>query len=85
MKDWGASLSRIQLVELFVQVGARPFCQPMTLGAQKMMDKPDFSNSNLPLCDICLFQPMEIYVDDEAKLTLHGLVQVFLVCLVEHQ
>lgn len=22
------------------------------------------------------FQPMEIYVDDEAKLTLHGLVQV---------
>lgn len=27
-------------------------------------------------CDICSFQPMEIYVDDEAKLTLHGLVQV---------
>lgn len=26
--------------------------------------------------DICSFQPMEIYVDDEAKLTLHGLVQV---------
>uniref|UniRef100_A0A0D3AIJ5 RNA helicase n=1 Tax=Brassica oleracea var. oleracea TaxID=109376 RepID=A0A0D3AIJ5_BRAOL len=25
--------------------------------------------------DICSFQPMEIYVDDEAKLTLHGLVQ----------
>ena len=23
-----------------------------------------------------LLQPMEIYVDDEAKLTLHGLVQV---------
>lgn len=29
-------------------------------------------------CDICSFQPMEIYVDDEAKLTLHGLVQVFI-------
>jgi hypothetical protein len=27
-------------------------------------------------CPICSFQPMEIYVDDEAKLTLHGLVQV---------
>lgn len=27
-------------------------------------------------CDICSLQPMEIYVDDEAKLTLHGLVQV---------
>ena len=27
-------------------------------------------------CDVCSFQPMEIYVDDEAKLTLHGLVQV---------
>jgi hypothetical protein len=26
--------------------------------------------------DICVFQPMEIYVDDETKLTLHGLVQV---------
>ena len=26
--------------------------------------------------DVCSFQPMEIYVDDEAKLTLHGLVQV---------
>ncbi len=23
----------------------------------------------------CLFQPMEVYVDDEAKLTLHGLQQ----------
>lgn len=27
-------------------------------------------------CDVSSFQPMEIYVDDEAKLTLHGLVQV---------
>ena len=26
--------------------------------------------------DLWSFQPMEIYVDDEAKLTLHGLVQV---------
>lgn len=31
-------------------------------------------------CDICSFQPMEIYVDDEAKLTLHGLVQVLYIC-----
>ena len=28
--------------------------------------------------DITTLQPMEIYVDDEAKLTLHGLVQVCL-------
>ena len=32
--------------------------------------------ANIIYCDICPFQPMEIYVDDEAKLTLHGLVQV---------
>lgn len=31
---------------------------------------------NMIYCEICSFQPMEIYVDDEAKLTLHGLVQV---------
>lgn len=31
-------------------------------------------------CDISSFQPMEIYVDDEAKLTLHGLVQVSYFC-----
>lgn len=31
---------------------------------------------NMIYCDICSLQPMEIYVDDEAKLTLHGLVQV---------
>ncbi|MBA0844176.1 hypothetical protein Goarm_001295, partial [Gossypium armourianum] len=29
-------------------------------------------------CDISSFQPMEIYVDDEAKLTLHGLVQHYI-------
>lgn len=27
------------------------------------------------ICNLCC-QPMEIYVDDETKLTLHGLVQV---------
>lgn len=31
---------------------------------------------NMLYCDISSLQPMEIYVDDEAKLTLHGLVQV---------
>ncbi|KAI8527315.1 hypothetical protein RHMOL_Rhmol12G0066200 [Rhododendron molle] len=30
------------------------------------------------LCDICLFQPIEIYVDDEAKLKLRGLVQQYI-------
>lgn len=29
---------------------------------------------NVLYCGISSFQPMEIYVDDEAKLTLHGLV-----------
>ena len=38
---------------------------------------------NMSSCDFCPLQPMEIYVDDEAKLTLHGLVQVFVVHLVE--
>ncbi|KAK0571009.1 hypothetical protein LWI29_009755 [Acer saccharum] len=33
---------------------------------------------NMIYCDICSFQPMEIYVDDEAKLTLHGLVQHYI-------
>ena len=32
--------------------------------------------ANIIYCDLSPFQPMEIYVDDEAKLTLHGLVQV---------
>jgi hypothetical protein len=34
------------------------------------------TDPNMIYCQICSFQPMEIYVDDEAKLTLHGLVQV---------
>ncbi|MBA0668784.1 hypothetical protein Goklo_001667, partial [Gossypium klotzschianum] len=33
---------------------------------------------NMIYCDISSFQPMEIYVDDEAKLTLHGLVQHYI-------
>jgi hypothetical protein len=33
-------------------------------------------------CPVCSFQPMEIYVDDEAKLTLHGLVQVLYPCML---
>ncbi|KAG8375784.1 hypothetical protein BUALT_Bualt10G0136400 [Buddleja alternifolia] len=33
---------------------------------------------NMLYCDISSFQPMEIYVDDEAKLTLHGLVQHYI-------
>ncbi|MBA0777788.1 hypothetical protein Gotri_005762, partial [Gossypium trilobum] len=34
--------------------------------------------ANMTYCHICSFQPMEIYVDDEAKLTLHGLVQHYI-------
>ncbi|CAL5335167.1 unnamed protein product [Camellia sinensis] len=33
---------------------------------------------NMLYCDISSFQPMEIYVDDEAKLTLHGLVHHYI-------
>ncbi|CAI0416698.1 unnamed protein product [Linum tenue] len=36
------------------------------------------NNPNVIYCKICSFQPMEIYVDDEAKLTLHGLVQHYI-------
>lgn len=38
---------------------------------------------NILYYDIYSFQPMEIYVDDEAKLTLHGLVQVFICCILD--
>ena len=31
-----------------------------------------------PARAVCALQPMEIYVDDEAKLTLHGLVQHYI-------
>lgn len=31
-----------------------------------------------PAWAVCALQPMEIYVDDEAKLTLHGLVQHYI-------
>ena len=42
-----------------------------------LLDSISFTKApNMIYCDICSFQPMEIYVDDEAKLTLHGLVQV---------
>ncbi|CAF1882767.1 unnamed protein product [Brassica napus] len=34
--------------------------------------------------DICSFQPMEIYVDDEAKLALHGFVQVYSTCVISY-
>ena len=32
----------------------------------------------VPVRAVCALQPMEIYVDDEAKLTLHGLVQHYI-------
>ncbi|XP_021994906.1 DEAD-box ATP-dependent RNA helicase 15 isoform X1 [Helianthus annuus] len=38
----------------------------------------EFTRFLIFYCDICFFQPMEIYVDDEAKLTLHGLVQHYI-------
>ncbi|KAJ6373119.1 hypothetical protein OIU76_027452 [Salix suchowensis] len=44
-----------------------------------LLDSISFTKApNMIYCDICSFQPMEIYVDDEAKLTLHGLVQHYI-------
>jgi superfamily II DNA/RNA helicase len=43
------------------------------------LDGLKFSCENLVRKDVefFLFQPMEVYVDDEAKLTLHGLQQYY--------
>ncbi|KAG5521171.1 hypothetical protein RHGRI_033654 [Rhododendron griersonianum] len=62
---WGGTA-----MSLLLQGGLVPPCD-----GSRIRIVSDFSNSNMPLCDIRLFQPIEIYVDDEAKLTLHGLVQ----------
>lgn len=52
-------------------------CSTFLCAYYGVLEVQDFCFNSI--CDhICLLQPMEIYVDDEAKLTLHGLVQVFL-------
>ncbi|KAE8662950.1 DEAD-box ATP-dependent RNA helicase 15 [Hibiscus syriacus] len=43
---------------------------------QVMMFSATLSKEIRPVCKKFMQDPMEIYVDDEAKLTLHGLVQV---------
>ncbi|CAA2942159.1 DEAD-box ATP-dependent RNA helicase 56 isoform X2 [Olea europaea subsp. europaea] len=45
---------------------------------QVMMFSATLSKEIRPVCKKFMQDPMEIYVDDEAKLTLHGLVQVYL-------
>lgn len=42
---------------------------------QVMMFSATLSKEIRPVCKKFMLDPMEIYVDDEAKLTLHGLVQ----------
>lgn len=42
---------------------------------QVMMFSATLSNEIRPVCKKFMTDPMEIYVDDESKLTLHGLVQ----------
>ncbi|KAF9600584.1 hypothetical protein IFM89_010070 [Coptis chinensis] len=43
-----------------------------------MMFSATLSKEIRPVCKIFMQDPMEIYVDDEAKLTLHGLVQHYI-------
>ncbi|KAL8537508.1 hypothetical protein ACS0TY_012582 [Phlomoides rotata] len=45
---------------------------------QVMMFPATFSKEIRPVCKKFMQDPMEIYVDDEAKLTLHGLVQHYI-------
>ncbi|KAL5697997.1 RNA helicase [Ranunculus cassubicifolius] len=45
---------------------------------QVMMFSATLSKEIRPVCKRFMQDPMEIYVDDEAKLTLHGLVQHYL-------
>lgn len=45
---------------------------------QVMMFSATLSNEIRPVCKKFMSDPMEIYVDDEAKLTLHGLVQHYI-------
>ncbi|XP_057424352.1 DEAD-box ATP-dependent RNA helicase 15-like [Lotus japonicus] len=45
---------------------------------QVMMFSATLSNEIRPVCKKFMQDPMEIYVDDEAKLTLHGLVQHYI-------
>eukprot|EP00244_Chara_vulgaris_P008587 TRINITY_DN342_c0_g1_i3.p1 TRINITY_DN342_c0_g1~~TRINITY_DN342_c0_g1_i3.p1 ORF type:complete len:429 (-),score=95.29 TRINITY_DN342_c0_g1_i3:1613-2899(-) len=45
---------------------------------QVMMFSATLSKDIRPVCKKFMQEPMEIYVDDEAKLTLHGLVQHYI-------
>jgi len=45
---------------------------------QVMMFSATLSKEIRPICKKFMNEPMEIYVDDEAKLTLHGLVQHYI-------
>ncbi|GMP57730.1 hypothetical protein CsSME_00021687 [Camellia sinensis var. sinensis] len=45
---------------------------------QVMMFSATLSKEIRPVCKKFMQDPMEIYVDDEAKLTLHGLVQHYI-------
>ncbi|KAK9876789.1 hypothetical protein WA026_015027 [Henosepilachna vigintioctopunctata] len=44
-------------------------------GKQVMMFSATLSKDIRPVCKKFMQDPMEVYVDDEAKLTLHGLQQ----------
>nr|XP_023876708.1 DEAD-box ATP-dependent RNA helicase 15-like [Quercus suber] len=45
---------------------------------QVMMFSATLSKEIHPICKKIMQEPMEIYVDDETKLTLHGLVQHYI-------
>mmetsp|Transcript_15335 Transcript_15335/g.36477 ORF Transcript_15335/g.36477 Transcript_15335/m.36477 type:complete len:435 (-) Transcript_15335:340-1644(-) len=52
---------------------------------QVMMFSATLSQEIRPVCKKFMTDPMEIYVDDEAKLTLHGLVQHYIMLDEDHK
>ena len=49
-----------------------------------MMFSATLSKDIRPVCKKFMQDPMEVYVDDEAKLTLHGLKQHYVKLKVRH-
>lgn len=47
---------------------------------QVMMFSATLSQATRPICKKFMQNPLEIYVDDETKLTLHGLQQYYIKC-----
>lgn len=72
-------ISKVPLMWLLVHRNGQQFKQCSSYVIDLVLASP-LEDKTLILFNLTFFpfQPMEIYVDDEAKLTLHGLVQVLI-------